>query len=373
MKQSILLFSILLSFTFLSCEPKREVPKSESSISGYFDNVAGKQLTLALQSPEGVIPMDTLIIEEDGYFEFTPELNEMAVYRVILNYQTYLTVAAKKGDHVVLEANGLDVYDNYYVSGSRESELIKVVVDETMLLSAKLDSIKIELNHQKPAKDSKGLFKSYETQKELYSNYHQFALDFIDQQPGSIAAYFVVAGLQPDEDPDAYIKVGEALLQTYPKFNYIPKLNEHVKFLKLSNTGNEAPELNYPDPNGNLISLSSLQGKYVLVDFWASWCKPCRQENPNVLKLYNQYKDHNFEIYGYSLDKKQEDWIKAIKEDHIDWIHTSDLKGWQGQGSLDYGIQSIPATFLIDPNGTIIAKNLRGEQLANKLAELFDK
>lgn len=371
MKYTILFLSIIAAFSFSACESKKAIPDSETSISGYFDNVPGQQLTLALQSPEGVIPMDTVIIDDDGYFEFTPELNEMAVYRIILNYQTYLTIAAKKGDHITLEADGMDVYDNYFVSGSIESDLIKIVVDETMAMSAKLDSIKIEINHQKPAKDSKGLFNSFETQKELYANYHIFSLDFIEKHPGSIAAYFVVTGLQADEDPEAYIKVGEALMKSYPKFNYIPTLNEQVQFLQLAKKGVEAPELNYANPEGNMISLSSLRGKYVLVDFWASWCKPCRQENPNVLALYNTYKDKNFEIYGYSLDKNKEDWIAAIEEDQINWIHTSDLNGWQAQGSLDYGVQSIPATFLIDPNGIIIARDLTGKALEEKLAELL--
>ncbi|GAB2703847.1 TlpA disulfide reductase family protein [Mucilaginibacter koreensis] len=189
----------------------------------------------------------------------------------------------------------------------------------------------------------------------------------------SLQALSAAGGAYPEytEMQPLYAKLSPAVQNTKAGKAYAERLNKW----KAVALGAQAPEFAQADTNGNVIQLASFKGKYVLVDFWASWCGPCRAENPNVVKAYNKYKGNNFTVLGVSLDRPgaKDKWLKAIHDDQLTWTHVSDLKYWNNEAAQLYGVQAIPQNYLLDPNGKIIAKNIRGEELNQKLADIFGK
>lgn len=171
---------------------------------------------------------------------------------------------------------------------------------------------------------------------------------------------------------DAYVTYAKLYVEQFPNSIKSARFREEIAQIGSTLTGSEAPDIALTNPEGKEIKLSSLRGKVVLIDFWASWCGPCRRENPNVVRVYSKYKDKGFTVYSVSLDQDKAKWEDAIRADNLSWpYHVSDLQGWKSAAAKLYGVSAIPKTFLIDQNGIIIGKDLRGEQLERKLAELF--
>lgn len=213
---------------------------------------------------------------------------------------------------------------------------------------------------------SNDLFTSYKKQKEVKID------AFIKENPSSLVAAYVLYRdfsyrLSPEE-----IRQNLQLLD--PKLSntpYVAVLKDLVNVLTRVGVGNKAPDFDGLTPEGKSTKLSDHFGKYLLLDFWASWCGPCRRENPNLVKAYQKYHDKGFEIFAVSLDKDKEAWLKGIKDDNLSWTHVSDLAFWNSAAAKLYGVRAIPANVLIDPNGVIVGRNLRGEDLDKKLEELL--
>jgi peroxiredoxin len=197
------------------------------------------------------------------------------------------------------------------------------------------------------------------------------ALEMVAQNSDNVLAPYLVWGtLAYDLSLEELRKLTSRFSPEIAESIYVVQINDHISVLNKVAIGQPYRDIVLEDPEGNIKKLSDLEGKLILVDFWASWCGPCRRENPNVVALYNEFKDKNFDIFGVSFDRDGVKWKQAIEEDQMTWHHVSDLAGWNSAAGKLYGVRAIPHTVLISPEGIIIEKNLRGEALRSKVAEL---
>lgn len=212
--------------------------------------------------------------------------------------------------------------------------------------------------------------------KVIQSDYHNALKNFIQTNPNSYLSLLALGSLGgPSPDPNEIEPLLDGLSKELRDSETARTLKNALESLKITANGAMAPDFEQADTLGHPVRLSSFRGKYVLLDFWASWCAPCRQENPNIVNVYNRYKDKNFTIVGVSLDRQDGTfaWLNAIRNDHLTWTQLSDLKYWNNAVAQLYFVQSIPKNFLIDPTGKIIAQDLRGDDLEAKLVEVLGK
>lgn len=376
-----LLFINLIALLFLACgnESNNNSTSADGSptLTGKLTNLPfGTSIYLDYLTPTNLIPKDTASVDKDGNFAFTYPIKEMGYYRVRINNQNFVNLILKEGETPILTADGSNLMVTYQIEGSEDSEKLRKFNLAYQVNAQKQDSLG-RLYQQNPSDQQQFIELQIASQNAL-AKMNNYFKSIIDEDPGSLVSLAAVQMMDAETNFELYKKVDEAIQAKLPNSIYTQEFHAKVKKMSVLAPGSEAPDITLNDVNGNPISLSSLRGKIVLVDFWASWCKPCRIENPNVVEAYKKFNQKGFEVFSVSLDGMQQqpnpkqDWINAIEKDNLIWKnHVSDLKGWNSTVVPLYNISGIPFAVLLDRDGKIIAKNLRGEELHNKLAELF--
>jgi len=274
---------------------------------------------------------------------------------------------------MTLEAN-TDSLGKGVVKGSKSNDEFSIYQHELLSLSKEAQGMQQRFTTAQSSGDQEGMKKAQIDYEAMSQNLAVYAKNFIRTHKSSTVSPLVALMQFGQTIKASEIDTLLAFLDPSVKTSiYVGELKKIADKMRGTEVGSMAPDFTLPSPDGGTFTLSSTRGKYVMIDFWAAWCQPCRSENPNVVALYEKYKDKGFDIVGVSLDREKEAWVKAIADDQLVWHQVSELKFWQSEIAQKYGVSSIPCTFLLDKGGKIIAKNLRGEDLARKLEELMGK
>ena len=318
---------------------------------------------------------------KDGRFTFKGALKEPALASLMMVIseppsdmprtmkRDVLALFLDKGTITVTAQDSISKAD---VKGSEANDAYEALNGMLKDVTAQIKSLQAEYRQLYMLKDEEGMKKLEPRFDELEAKEKAIMHDYLDKNPGSPIAMYALnqyAGyeINPAEIEPVFNKLDKKIKRSEAGKAFVLRLDA----AKRTAVGQPAIDFSQLGADGTPVSLTSLRGKYVLVDFWASWCGPCRAENPNVVRAYSKYKEKGFEILGVSLDDKKDKWLAAIQADNLSWIHVSDLKGWKNAAAELYSIRAIPQNLLIDPKGTIIAKNLRGEALETKLGEVI--
>lgn len=385
------LYLLLIPFLLFSCGETTESieeeqkPEDNFTISGKISGAENSGLYLEALSEKGSIPVSECTVDAQGNFKMTGNIPGMGIYQLRLgeSQDKIIPLTLVPEDKVKLSSSFAEFAVKPNVSGTEWAP----VMNEYMKYFAQFAASQQEMNALQGKISEEEAMAMYMKFRKPIDDYARIQMDKDPDNPFNIV---LSTSATPNmgfkdwnpENLDVLKKVAEAFKKRYKDSPMAATMENQV--FQIESAYNEykgsaestgiAPEIAMKNPAGKTIKLSSLRGKIVLIDFWASWCGPCRKENPNVVRLYNQYKDKGFTIFSVSLDQDAEAWKKAIASDGLIWPnHVSDLLGWKTPMTQLYGFQGIPYTVLIDKEGKIIGTGLRGESLEQKLKELFAK
>jgi peroxiredoxin len=382
-----ILLSITLLASLVACNQKED--KGTFTVNGSLKNVDNQkiyleQLFFSEKNPE---VLDTAEIK-DGKFTIAAKASEEGLYRLRFEKQEigYIFINDKKSIDFRADVKNITLQGpdfNTPANKAFKNFIVDVDAKQKGLtsLSTEIDSLKTSKKN-----DSAVQAKTLQLNTEI-SGFKNYIVKAIDTETDPVVAMFAL-GYTRGIDPEELRTVVPNLAKRFPKHAGVTGIIAQYNQMMVKKdepatpkavpqasgkiaVGNIAPDFTMADVDGKQISLSSFKGKYVLVDFWASWCGPCRGENPNVVANYNKYKSKNFTILGVSLDEDKARWLGAIKTDNLTWTHVSDLKGWSNAAAKIYGVESIPFNLLLDPAGKIIAMDLRDVDLGKKLGEIL--
>jgi peroxiredoxin len=391
-KTALLLIAIAIVFS--ACNSKNKASDDEFIIKGKVTNFENQKVYLSKLTPKELTPLDSSAIDANGEFVFKQKLHEAGFYLIKIGKKeenrNVITILADKAETINLTADVTNLFETYNIEGSEGSIKIKKLEDHKAKQYKRIDSIRTVFMQKQQDPDFINIKAHLDSiYYSVLNERRSFVENFINENQTSIVSLlglYEMFGQQPlfnaKDDYAIFKALADTLIHHQPtslhaqdfKTKMAQFERDRIKQQQIAEKlaiGKVAPEIELSDPEGNKIALSSLRGKYVLIDFWAAWCAPCRQDNPKLRNVYYKYKNKGFEIYAISLDKTKEDWVKAIKQDRLNWIHVSDLKFWQSPVAQMYNVEAIPFNILIDKEGKIIAKQLRSQQLDQKLNEIL--
>lgn len=374
--KKLLLVAISTAFLF-SCN--KETHTDGYQVSGTIDSMEDG-VKVFIETPDnqgGVTTVDTAFVK-NGKFEFKGKAKEIEIaYLQIQDLQGKIPFVLENQKITITAYK--DSLQASKIGGSYNNDELTKFNKEFENFQKKVAKFQAEnsdaLMAAQKANDTDTMTKISEDYMVLEKEFTVFTNAYVTENPNSFVTLMLLAQMVNNPDAD-FTKVkadAEALAPELKSTKIGLEIQEKLKSLSSTSVGQMAPDFSAPNPEGKIVSLKESLGKVTLIDFWASWCGPCRRENPNVVALYNEFHDKGFNIIGVSLDKEgqKDKWIEAIMVDKLTWTQISNLKYWQDPIAKLYSIQSIPATFLLDADGRIVAKNLRGAELRAKVAELL--
>ncbi len=368
MKSKVFLSIISLGLAFTVIAQN----EANVSINGKLNNARGDEEIILKEYASSNPPLFTSKVANDGSFSIEAFIPETNLFKLELSPENFISLIIGPNDKVIIQADAAKLQNNLKISGSAQTTLLYIVGNNVHSYELKLDSINSAFDKLRKSGTSMDDLNPLRidftriNQKKL-----DYIAEFIKNNPESLVCLFFIDKLDIENNFEPFDALDKSLFKKYPDNIYVKNLHSRIDIERKLAIGAIGPEIILPDPDSNIVKLSSLRGNIVLIDFWAGWCGPCRRENPNLAKLYSQYHNKGFEVFGVSLDKSRKSWLDAIESDGIVWTQVSDLKFWDSVAAKIYNVKSIPHTVLIDKDGRIIAKRLRGKELEDKLEELL--